>query len=47
MNPLQMFNLLSQSKNPMSLLQQMSANNPSLKRVFEVVNGKVVPKKKK
>lgn len=40
MNPLQMFNLLSQSKNPMSLLQQMSANNPSLKRVFEVVNGK-------
>lgn len=40
MNPLQMFNLLSSSKNPMNLLQQMSSKNPSLKRVFEVVNGK-------
>ena len=40
MNPLQMFNLLSSSKNPMNLLHQMSSKNPSLKRVFEVVNGK-------
>ena len=40
MNPLQMFNMLSQAKNPMSLLQQMSSKNPQLKRVLEVVNGK-------
>ena len=40
MNPLQMFNILSQAKNPMGLLQQMSSKNPQLKRVLEVVNGK-------
>lgn len=40
MNPLQMFNMLSQAKNPMGLLQQMSSKNPHLKRVLEVVNGK-------
>ena len=40
MNPLQMFNMLSQAKNPMALLQQMSSNNPYLKRVLEVMNGK-------
>lgn len=40
MNPLQMFNMLSQAKNPMDLLQQMSSRNPQMKRVFEVVNGK-------
>ena len=40
MNPLQMFNMLSQAKNPMGLLQQMSSKNPQLKRVLEVVNGK-------
>lgn len=40
MNPLQMFNMLSQAKNPMGLLQQMSLNNPHLKRVLEVMNGK-------
>lgn len=40
MNPLQMFNMLSQAKNPMGLLQQMSSKNPHLKRVIEVVNGK-------
>lgn len=40
MNPLQMFNMLSQAKNPMGLLQQMSSNNPQLKRVLEVINGK-------
>ena len=40
MNPLQMFNMLSQAKNPMGLLQQMSSKNPQLKRVLEVINGK-------
>lgn len=40
MNALQMFNMLSQAKNPMGLLQQMSSKNPQLKRVLEVVNGK-------
>ncbi len=40
MNPLQMFNMLSKAKDPMSLLQQMSSSNPQLKRVLEVVNGK-------
>ena len=35
-----MFNMLSQAKNPMGLLQQMSSKNPQLKRVLEVVNGK-------
>ena len=40
MNPLQMYNMLSQAKNPMGLLQQMSSNNPQLKRVLEVINGK-------
>ena len=29
-----------QSKNPMGLLQQLSQNNPKLKRVMEVINGK-------
>lgn len=40
MNPLQMFNMLLQAKNPMGLLQQMSSKNPQLKRVLEIVNGK-------
>lgn len=40
MNPLQMFNMLSKAKDPMALLQQMSSNNPQLKRVMEVVHGK-------
>lgn len=40
MNPLQLFNLLSKAKDPMNLLQQMSSNNPQLKRVLEVINGK-------
>ena len=40
MNPLQMFNLLSKAKDPMNLLQQMISNNPQLKRVVEVINGK-------
>ncbi len=35
-----MFNLLSKAKDPMNLLQQMSSNNPQLKRVIEVINGK-------
>lgn len=35
-----MFNLLSKAKDPMNLLQQMSSNNPQLKRVLEVINGK-------
>lgn len=40
MNPAQMFNMLSKAKNPMSLLQQLSNQNPQLKRVMEVMNGK-------
>ena len=35
-----MFNLLSKAKDPMNLLQQMISNNPQLKRVVEVINGK-------
>lgn len=40
MNAFQMINLLTKAKDPMNLLQQMSSNNPQLKRVIEVVNGK-------
>lgn len=40
MNPLQMFNMLSKAQNPMNLLQQLSSQNPQLKRVMEVMQGK-------
>lgn len=40
MNPLQMLGALRKAQNPMSLLQQLSSQNPQLKRVIEVMNGK-------
>ena len=40
MNPLQMLGALRKAQNPMSLLQQLSNQNPQLKRVIEVMNGK-------
>lgn len=40
MNPLQMFNMLSKAQNPMNLLQQLSSQNPQLKRVMDVMQGK-------
>ncbi len=40
MNPLQMLGALQKARNPMDLLKQLSANNPQLKRVIEVMDGK-------
>ena len=40
MNPLQMLNALQKAKNPQALLSQLANQNPQLKRVMEVVNGK-------
>ena len=40
MNPLQMLQALQKAQNPKALLQQLSGNNPQLKRVVEVMNGK-------
>ena len=39
-NPLQMFQMLQNAKNPMGLLNQLGQNNPPLKRVIEVLQGK-------
>lgn len=40
MNPLQMLGALRNAQNPMTLLNQLSGQNPQLKRVMEVMNGK-------
>ncbi len=40
MNPLQMLGALRQAQNPMALLSQLANQNPQLKRVMEVMNGK-------
>ena len=40
MNPLQMLGALQKVQNPMAFLSQMANQNPQLKRVMEVVNGK-------
>lgn len=40
MNPLQMLSALQKAQNPMAFLSQLSNQNPQLKRVMEVVNGK-------
>lgn len=40
MNPLQMLGALQKAKNPMALLNQLAGQNPQLKRVMEVMNGK-------
>lgn len=40
MNPLQMLQALQKAQNPKALLQQLSGNNPQLKRVMEVIEGK-------
>jgi len=40
MNPLQMLGMLQKAQNPFGVLQQLSQNNPQLKRVMEIVQGK-------
>lgn len=40
MNPLQMLGALQKAQNPMALLSQLAGQNPQLKRVVEVMNGK-------
>jgi hypothetical protein len=40
MNPLQMLSALQKAQNPMTLLNQLAGQNPQLKRVMEVMNGK-------
>ena len=40
MNPLQMLGALQKARNPMALLNQLAGQNPQLKRVIEVMNGK-------
>lgn len=40
MNPLQMLNALQKARNPQALLSQLANQNPQLKRVMEVMNGK-------
>ena len=40
MNPLQMLGALQKAQNPMQLLNQLAGQNPRLKRVMEVMNGK-------
>ena len=40
MNPLQMLGALQKAQNPMQLLNQLAEQNPQLKRVMEVMNGK-------
>ena len=40
MNPLQMLGALQKAQNPMALLSQLSNQNPQLKRVMEVMQGK-------
>lgn len=40
MNPLQMLGALQKAQNPMGLLNQIAGQNPQLKRVIDVMNGK-------
>lgn len=40
MNPLQMLGALQKTQNPMALLSQFAGQNPQLKKVMEVINGK-------
>lgn len=40
MNPLQMLGALQKAQNPMALLNQLAKQNPQLKRVMEVMQGK-------
>ena len=40
MNPLQMLNALQKAQNPTALLNQLMGQNPQLKRVMEVMQGK-------
>ena len=40
MNPLQMLGALQKAQNPMALLNQLAGQNPQLKRVMEVMEGK-------
>jgi len=40
MNPFQLIGMLQKSQNPMTIFSQLGANNPQIKRVIEVMNGK-------
>ena len=40
MNPLSMLNMLQKVRNAKAILSQLSVNNPQLKRVMEVLDGK-------
>ena len=40
MNPLQMLSALQKAQNPMGFLNQIFGQNPQLKKVLEIVNGK-------
>ena len=40
MNPLQMLGALQKAQNPIGLLNQIVGQNPQLKKVLEIVNGK-------
>lgn len=40
MLPKQLLGMLQNARNPFGLLQQLSANNPKLQRVIEIINGK-------
>jgi hypothetical protein len=40
MSPLQMLGALQKAQNPMQLLNQLAGQNPQLKRVMEVMQGK-------
>lgn len=40
MNPFQLIGMLQKAQNPMTIFSQLGANNPQIKRVIEVMNGK-------
>lgn len=40
MNPFQIIGMLQKAQNPMALFNQLGANNPQIKRVIEITNGK-------
>ena len=39
-NPLQLFQMLSGSGNPMQMMMEMLGNNPMLNQAYQMVNGK-------
>lgn len=40
MNPMQLIGMMQKTQNPMGLLNQLGQNNPQIKKVLEVMNGK-------